>query len=490
MKQYILAIDQGTTSTRAIIFDKNADLISQAQIELNQYYPKSGWVEHDPEEIWNSTIQCCKNAMHSANLSSSDILAIGITNQRETTLIWDKETGTTIYPAIVWQDRRTADYCKEFNEYESIIFKKTGLLLDAYFSVSKIAWLLNHIPNVREKAENGKLAFGTIETFLLWRLTKGKVHATDITNASRTSLMNIETGLWDQELLNLFDIPESILPSIYPNCAEFGTTDVLGENIPILGMAGDQQAALIGQTCFKQGMLKSTYGTGAFLLLNTGDTIVRSQHRLLTTIAYQINQNICYGLEGSIFIAGAAIKWLCNELKIINTPEESEMAASNLHDNGGVYFIPAFSGLGAPYWQPEARGAIFGLSHSSHHQYITRAALEAVCYQTKNLIELMHHDCDFTINNCRVDGGMVQNNWFLQFLTDILSIDIVCPEITETTALGAAFLAGLQAGLFTSLEELPHYLQSSKKFTPQMSKLLREEYYQKWLFYVEKLMPQ
>ncbi len=484
MTRYLLAIDQGTSSTRSIIFDDSGKLCSQHQIELPQTFPHKGWVEHDAEIIWRDAVASAKIAMTLAKIPPASIAAIGISNQRETTLIWHKKTGQLIYPAIVWQDRRTAEQCQSLvsaNMNEDVR-ERTGLLLDPYFSATKIAWLLEHVPNARIMAERGELAFGTIDSFLLWRLTGGTRHVTDITNASRTLLFNIHTQQWDEELLRLFRIPAALLPDVLDNQAEFGFTDpaIFGVAIPITGVAGDQQAAAFGQSCFKPGMIKSTYGTGCFVLLNTGDKAVNSNNRLLTTIAYRINKQTSYALEGSIFVAGAAVLWLRDTLRLMDHAQESEKLALTVDDNGGVYLVPAFTGLGAPYWDPLARGAILGLTRETNVGHIVRAALEAVCYQTRDLMQAMMKDSGITFTTLRVDGGMVKNNWLMQFLADIVDIRVERPVITEISAQGAAMLAGLGVGIFSSLDDIAKHWQCEHVFTPQMQKALREKYYRGW----------
>lgn len=492
MSRYLLAIDQGTTSTRVIIFAKDSHLMSQHQIELQQFYPQPGWVEHDPEEIWQATLNCCRFALAKAKLLITDIAAIGISNQRETTVIWDKTTGKAIHHAIVWQDRRTADFCKQLSTTNVVktITQKTGLVLDPYFSASKIHWLLENVPQARKRAEVGELLFGTIDTYLLWRLTNGKSHATDVTNAARTLLFNIETLTWDEELLKFFAIPKQILPQVFDCCHHFGNTakELLGAEIPITGIAGDQQAALIGHACFQANQIKITYGTGSFLLLNTGPTPVYSQHNLLTTIAYRINGEIAYGLEGSIFNAGTAVQWLRDSLKLIKDANETEMLAKKLNDNGGVYFVPSFTGLGAPYWQPNARGAILGLTRATDLNHIIRAALEAVCYQTYDLLQIMMQDANLTIEKLRVDGGMVKNNWLMQFLSDLLGIIVQKPVIIETSALGAAYLAGLTVGLYSSLTEISTLWRLDAEFKPGMAQELREHNYLGWKKAINSLL--
>lgn len=483
MNNYILAIDQGTSSSRAIVINEQAHVVSYHQIEHQQRFPKASWVEHDPGEIWNNVLRCCILAVEKKNISPHEIITIGITNQRETIIIWDKKTGEPIYPAIVWQDRRTADVCLQMkqagNEVE--INQRCGLLLDPYFSASKISWILNHVSGARRRAEQGELAAGTMDSFLLWRLTQGKVHATDISNAARTCLFNIHDLCWDQELLHLFNIPEQILPRVRPNNFNYGEATALFDRaIPIHAMAGDQQAASIGQACFKPGMIKSTYGTGAFLLMNTGDKAVTSKHRLLTTILYQINNDIHYALEGSIFTAGAGVKWLRDSLQIIDVAGDTEAMAAQLTDNGGVYFVPAFTGLGAPHWQPKARAKIMGLTPDTGREHIVRALLESICYQTKDLLLAMEQDANLESKLLRVDGGMACNNWLLQFLSDILQVSVERPAFIETTALGVAYLAGLQAGLFHSLDEVASLLKREQVFSPIMPQQHSSELYKQW----------
>jgi glycerol kinase len=457
LKNCILAIDQGTTSSRAIVFSPESDIIAVAQQEFAQHYPNDGWVEHDPEDIWNSTLSVCQQALKGAADKGAEVVAIGVTNQRETTLVWDRATGKPIYNAIVWQDRRTAKQCQKLEDegYLSEIQKRTGLLLDPYFSASKVSWILDNVEGARTRAENGELAFGTVDSFLIWRLTGGKTHATDITNACRTNLYNIHELEWDPSLLDIFAVPESVLPEVKECSDDFGSTDinVLGASIPILGVAGDQQAAAIGQCCFTEGSIKSTYGTGCFVLLNTGEKAFHSKNKLLTTIAYQIGGKTCYALEGSIFIAGAAVQWLRDGLSVIKDASETESLASSLEHDHGVYLVPAFSGMGAPYWNPEARGAIYGLTRGTTNAHLARAALESVCYQTSDLLAAMAND-GVSLTKLRVDGGMVGNNWVCQFLTDILNVPVQRPKIMETTALGAAYLAGLKAGIYPSLNAL------------------------------------
>lgn len=468
---YILAMDQGTTSSRAIIFDTSYSIVKQAQQEFTQHFPDSGWVEHSAADIWHTSLETARTAIAQADISPDQIAGIGITNQRETTLIWDRATGEPVYNAIVWQDRRTADYCNSLKDqgHEAMITSKTGLLLDPYFSASKIAWILDNVEGVRAKAEAGKLAFGTMDSWLLWNLTQGSTHATDATNASRTMLYNIHQGDWDSELLALFNIPAAVLPEVKDCAADYGTTSLLGGDIAILGIAGDQQAATLGQACFTTGMMKSTYGTGCFALLNTGEQAVASSNRLLTTIAYQLDGKTTYALEGSIFIAGAAVQWLRDGLGIIDSAKQSGDLAAQADDNQQVYMIPAFTGLGAPWWDADARGALIGLTRGTGPAEISRAALESVCYQTLDLLKAMQADWQQSGDTVlRVDGGMVASDWTMQRLADILQSPVDRPIIAETTALGAAWLAGSRAGVWPDQQGFAASWQLDKNFAPQM----------------------
>jgi len=488
MTQYLMAIDQGTTSSRAIIFNQKGQIQVQAQQEFAQIFPFDGWVEHDPEEIYQSVLKVCQEALQKANLCAQDITSIGITNQRETTVVWDKDTGKAIYNAIVWQDRRTSDYCSELKEknLEPKISDKTGLLLDPYFSATKLKWILDNVENARAQAESGQLLFGTIDSFLLWRLT-GE-HKTDVTNASRTLLCNIHSLQWDEDLLATFNIPKAMLPSIHANSHEFGHTydTLFGSPIMIGGMAGDQQAALIGQACFSEGMAKSTYGTGCFMMLNTGDKPSKSQHKLLTTVAYQVGDTTHYALEGSIFMAGATIQWIRDGLKLIQNASESVQMAEAVGSDNPVYLVPAFTGLGAPYWDPNARGAIMGLTRDTGIAEIVTAGLQSVCYQSRDLLEAMAKD--EVVPSClRVDGGMVVNDWLVQFLSDILDLPIQRPAITETTALGAAYLAGITAGVFSDLQEVSQLWQQEQAFSQNMKESQRETLYAGWLDSVQRV---
>jgi glycerol kinase len=480
---HILAIDQGTTSSRAILFDATLRPVKIAQAEFKQHYPASGHVEHDPEEIWKTTYTAAQEVLAQTGVMAKNVAAIGITNQRETTVIWDRSTGKAIHNAIVWQDRRTADLCTKLrgDGVEPQVTAKTGLLLDPYFSATKIAWILDRVPGARALAEAGKLAFGTIDTFLLWRLTEGKVHATDATNASRTMLLNIHSGQWDDDLLKLFRVPRSILPEVKDSAAEFGTTSLLGAPVKILGIAGDQQAATVGQGCFTSGMMKSTYGTGCFALLNTGDKPAPSRNRLLTTIAYQLNGKRTYALEGSIFVAGAAVQWLRDGLKIISKAGQAGELALQADPEEQVYMVPAFVGLGAPWWDAEARGSLFGLTRKSGPAELARAALESVGYQTRDLLEAMHADWPAAKNTVlRVDGGMTASDWTMQFLADILDAPVDRPIVMETTARGAAYLAGLKAGLMPDLEGFAAQWHRDKRFSPAMDMTTRARKWTGW----------
>lgn len=489
--QSLLAIDQGTTSSRALIFDDAGRPMSQAQQELPQHFPQSGWVEHDVEDIWRDTVAVVKGALSNARVAPNDIAALGITNQRETTVIWDRETGEAVHKAIVWQDRRSAPLCDRLKQegHEAMVQARTGLLIDAYFSATKIAWLLENVEGLRARAERGELAFGTIDCFLLWRLTGGKVHATDATNAARTMLFDIHRQAWDEDLLELFGVPASLLPEVLDSNAEFGATEtnLFGAPIPILGIAGDQQAATVGQACFDAGMMKSTYGTGCFALMNTGENALKSTNRLLTTVAYRIDGKTTYALEGSIFVAGAAVQWLRDGLKIISSAAETEGLAKSADAGQNVYVVPAFTGLGAPYWDADARGAVFGLTRATGPAEIARATLEAVCYQTRDLLKAMEADGASGLETLRVDGGMVANNWMLQMLADILGVAVERPVVAETTALGAASLAGLKSGVFKGLEGISGTWQSTGRFEPRMSDDERNSRYEGWLDAVRRV---
>jgi glycerol kinase len=471
MKEYILALDQGTTSSRAIVFNKNAEIVSVAQKEFTQFFPKPGWVEHDPEEIWSSQASVAAEATVKVGLNGLDIKAIGITNQRETTIVWDRETGKPLYNAIVWQDRRTSSYCEQLKKdgHGPFIQNKTGLVIDAYFSASKIKWILENVEGAKKKAEAGKLAFGTVDCWLIWKFTRGKVHATDITNASRTMLFNIKEEKWDDELLALFDIPKSMLPEVKESSALFGetTTTIFAHKIPITGVAGDQHAALFGQMCIDKAMVKNTYGTGCFMLMNIGDKFIASKNNLLTTIAWKINGKTQYAFEGSIFIGGAVVQWLRDGLKVIQTSEAVEDLALSVKDNGGVYFVPAFAGLGAPYWNQDAQGTIVGLSRGSTSGHIARAALQAIAFQSMDVLSAMEADANIKIKELRVDGGASANNLLMQFQSNLLNCNVVRPTTIETTALGVTYLAGLAVGFWKDIEEIRNKWQIDQTFYPK-----------------------
>ena len=490
-QQYILALDQGTTSSRAILFDKQGHAAAVAQQEFEQLYPQPGWVEHRPEDIWTSQLNAAQSVLKDSDVKPDEIAAIGITNQRETTIIWDRETGEPIHNAIVWQCRRTAADCDRMRSegLAEIFQQRTGLVLDAYFSGTKVRWLLDNVPGARELAARGSLAFGTVDSWLIWKLTGGRVHATDPSNASRTLLFNIERGEWDDELLAALDVPRSVLPHVAPSSAMIGETEpaLFGRAIPISGNAGDQQAALFGQVCTSPGMSKNTYGTGCFMLLNTGKELVRSKSNLLTTIAWQLeNEPIEYALEGSVFIAGAAIQWLRDGLKIINSAADSEAMAASISDNGGVYFVPAFVGLGAPHWDQYARGTMVGLTRGSTREHIARAALESIAYQTSDVLLRMRGDSGIELKELRVDGGAVRNDFLMQFQADILGIPVVRPANTETTAAGASFLAGLAVGFWSDKNELGELWEREKTFEPAMSQSERERLLSDWARAVER----
>ena len=479
MKQAIIAIDQGTTSTRTILFSSNFSIIYISQQEFAQIYPADGWVEHNPETIWQTVADTLCDVLNYATDNNIQPLAIGISNQRETTIVWDKQSGEAIYNAIVWQDRRTADFCNTLQDNEEYIRKNTGLLLDPYFSGSKINWILNNVTGARQKANAGKLAFGTVDSFITYKLTKGKQHLTDATNASRTQLFNIQQQQWDHKLLDIFDIPKSMLPKVLDCADDFGIAEIAGKKIPILGIAGDQQAATIGQCCFDKGSVKSTYGTGCFVLVNTGDEIKYSKHKLLTTTAYRLDNKTTYAVEGSIFIAGAAVQWLRDEMNLIKTASETEAICAKLTDNNGLYLIPAFSGLGAPHWDANARGALVGISRATNSNMLVRAAIESVCYQTLDLLNAIKTD-GIEIKNLKVDGGMAANSWMLQFLSDILQLPINRPTILETTALGVAYLAAIKLGIYQDLESIKTNWQLDSNYIPQLDNANREKYIQGW----------
>lgn len=491
MASYLLAIDQGTTSSRAVLFDREANVVDIAQREFTQHFPHDGWIEHAPEDIWDTVLATCRDVIERAGIEASEVVGIGITNQRETTLIWDRSTGEPLYPAIVWQDRRTAELCQQLRDagHGALVQERTGLLIDPYFSATKLVWLLENVEGARERAERGELAFGTVDSFLLWRLTDGKVHATDATNASRTALFNIHSQQWDPALLELFDIPDTLLPEVKDSSDDFGITEpsLLGEAIPIAGIAGDQQAALFGQACFEPGMGKSTYGTGCFMILNTGDKAAVSRNRLLTTVAYRLNGKPTYAMEGSIFVAGATVQWLRDGLKLFSEASETEALAQQTRSGHSVYMVPAFTGLGAPHWDPQARGAIFGLTRDTGIAEIVAAGLQAVCYQTRDLQVCMSDDMAAATATLRVDGGMVINNWLMQFLADMLGVPVDRPNVLETTALGAAYLAGLRLGWYRDLDEISQLWRCERTFEPRMEADERERLYRGWLDAVERV---
>lgn len=490
-KKAVLAIDQGTTSSRAIVFSVSGKVISVSQQEFPQIFPHNGWVEHNPQAIIETTLSTAKQAVLEAGHKNYEVHAIGITNQRETVVVWDKDTGKPVYNAIVWQDRRTADRCEQLKRQkkESVISKKTGLLLDPYFSATKIQWILDHVKGARKKAEQGKLLFGTIDSFILWTLTGGTMHATDTTNASRTMLFNIHTLSWDKELFSLFDIPFTMAAEVKNSADDFGFSDkkYFGRSIAINSIIGDQQAATVGQTCFEKGSMKSTYGTGCFVLVNTGKKAVASKNRLLTTIAYTVNNQTTYALEGSIFTAGSAVQWLRDALTIIEKADETEKLADSLKSNGGVYFVPALTGLGAPYWNPYARGTIFGITRNTTHAHFVRATLESMCYQTHDLIEAIKAD-GVCVRDIRVDGGMVDNAWLLQFLANIVNTAIIKPKVIETTALGAAYFAALKAGFYTSLEDIRKHHKACKTFCSAMHNKERLQLLHAWRQAIEAVL--
>lgn len=491
MTQYILAIDQGTTNTRAVIFSTSQGILCQHQIELKQSFPQPGWVEQDAEEIWADTLNVCRKVLVHCNLHISKIAALGISNQRETTVLWERDTGKPIYNAIVWHDRRTAAYCKQLrdNGHEQEIQQKTGLLLDPYFSATKVKWLFDTIPGLRKRAEKGEIAFGTIDSYLLFRLSGGKQHATDATNASRTLLFNIQTQTWDKDLLAIFNIPSQILPEVLDSDAIFAKTDpdLFGAQVPISGILGDQQAALLGQACIKPGMIKGTYGTGCFLLMHVGEKDIRSSHRMLTTVASRFQGKVSYAIEGSSFAAGAAVQWLKDALHVIKSAKETEHIAAHLPNTNGVYLVPAFSGLGAPYWDPMARGAILGLTRDTGIVHIVRAALESICYQTKDLLTCIEADSNICASDLRVDGGMVVNNWLMQFLANILGIEISRPYTIESSALGAVYAAALGVGIYQSVSDISSQWQREKVFEPQISRTQAQELYAGWQQAIQRI---
>lgn len=493
MEKYILSFDAGTTSSRAIIFNKKGQIINVAQKEFQQIYPKAGWVEHDPMEIWASQSGVAREVLEKSAIRPDQIVGIGITNQRETTIVWDKNTGKPVYNAIVWQCRRTASYCERLKEKGWIdkIRDKTGLVVDAYFSATKIAWILDNVEGAREKAERGDLLFGTVDTWLVWNLTRGKVHVTDYSNASRTMLFNIKDLKWDDEILDVLNIPKAMMPEVKDSSCIYGYTDEHtygGARIPIAGIAGDQQAALFGQNCFKPGMVKNTYGTGCFVLMNTGQEMIRSKNGLLTTIAWGIDGKVSYALEGSVFIAGAAIQWLRDELRLVYDSPQSEYYANKIEDTDGVVVVPAFTGLGAPYWDMYARGGIFGLTRGTKREHLVRATLESLAYQSKDVIEAMQEDAKIPLAHLRVDGGASANNFLMQFQADMLDTEVHRPRTLETTSLGAAYLAGLAVGYWKDLDEISEDFSIDRTFKPQMSQEKRNKNYKYWKKAIERSM--
>jgi len=484
MPKYILSFDQGTTSSRAIVFDKKGNIVSVAQKEFSQIFPQPGWVEHDANEIWSTQLGVATEAILKANITAQDIAAIGITNQRETTVVWDRQTAQPVYNAIVWQDRRTSDYCDQLKRSgtDEIIKQKTGLVTDAYFSGTKLKWILDNVEGAREKAENGQLCFGTVDAWLLWKLTNGAVHATDVSNASRTMIFNIHSLQWDDELLRIMNIPKSVLPEVRSSSEVYGYTQQIftSARIPVAGIAGDQQAALFGQMCTQPGMVKNTYGTGCFMLMNTGDKPIASNNNLLTTIAWSVNGKVQYALEGSVFIAGAVVQWLRDGLKLIQNSSDVEELSQKEEDNGGVFMVPAFTGLGAPYWNQYARGIIVGLTRGSSNGHIAKAAVESIAYQTMDVLKAMEADADIKIREVRVDGGATVNNYLMQFQADILNTTVIRPSITETTALGAAYLAGLAVGFWDDINQVQDYWQKEKVFEPLMNEVSRTQLQKQW----------
>ena len=472
--KFIMALDQGTTSSRAILFDEDGKIFHTPQQEFKQYFPQSGWVEHDPEQIWSSILSVIVGVLSEKNISATQVVGIGITNQRETTVVWDKHTGKPVYNAIVWQSRQTVDICDELREagHSDMVRDKTGLLIDAYFSGTKVKWILDHVEGAREKAEAGDLLFGTIDTWIIWKLTNGEKHVTDYSNASRTLMYNIYDLKWDDELLEMLSVPKSMLPEVRPSSEVYGHTaskHFFGQEVPIAGIAGDQQAALFGQACFEQGMVKNTYGTGCFMLMNTGEKAVRSEHGLLTTLAWGIDGKVTYALEGSIFVAGSALQWLRDGLRMFRDSAESEQYATRVESTEGVYMVPAFVGLGTPYWDSDVRGAFFGLTRGTTKEHFVRATLESLAYQTNDVLEAMEEDSGIPLGRLRVDGGAVKNDFLMQFQADLLNVPVERPEINETTALGAAYLAGLAVGFWESQEKIAEYWKLEKDFEPQMA---------------------
>ncbi|AJC74392.1 glycerol kinase [Pseudothermotoga hypogea DSM 11164 = NBRC 106472] len=489
-ERYVLALDQGTTSSRAILFDSSGNVVGMVNQEFPQIYPKPGWVEHDPYDILESQVSVAKKLLRTFDVEPNQIAAIGITNQRETTIVWDKKTGKPVYNAIVWQCRRTANICDELKAQglADYIQRKTGLVIDAYFSATKVQWILKNVPDVLEKAKRGDVAFGTVDSWLIWNLTGGKVHATDVSNASRTMLFNISDLCWDQELLDIFGVPRSMLPQVFPSSYVYGVTDkdIFGVEIPIAADIGDQQAALFGQMCIRAGMVKNTYGTGCFILMNIGDRPIFSRSGLLTTVAWKLKDEVSYALEGSVFIAGAAVQWLRDELRMVESAAETEQMALSVPSSAGVYVVPAFVGLGAPHWDMYARGAIFGLTRGSKKEHIVRAVLESIAYQTRDVVEVMCEECRTELKTLRVDGGASKNNFLMQFQADILNVPVERPKVNETTALGAAYLAGLAVGYWGSMEQIESQWQLDRKFVPNMDEKEREELYKGWKKAVER----
>ena len=491
MKKFIISIDQGTTSSRVILFNIKGKIEFVSQYEFKQYFPKNGWVEHDPNEIWSTTLKALKNVIIKANKIRGHIISIGITNQRETTILWNKKTGKPIYNAIVWQDRRTQEYCKKLKnkKYENDFRKKTGLFIDPYFSATKVRWILDNVKQSKKLLKSNNLLFGTVDTFLIWKLTKGKQHLTEATNASRTMLFNINKNVWDQEILKKLNIPKSILPKVKNSADDFGKTDkkITGKEIPISAVLGDQQAAAVGQTCFEKGSIKSTYGTGAFVIMNTGSKKINSKNKLLTTICYRLNNKTTYALEGSIFIAGAGVQWLRDKMKLIKKAPDTEKIARSSNINDGIYVVPAFSGMGAPYWRPDARGLITGLTRDSNWQSLVRATVESVAYQSYDLFNAMNKD-GLKPRIVKIDGGMVANNWFSQFLSDTINLKVIRPKVLETTALGVALFAGYQVGEFKSLNQIKNIWQKDRAFSPKIKNSLRNQLLQGWKLAIKKTL--
>ena len=491
MKKFIISIDQGTTSSRAILFNLKGQSVYVSQLEFTQHFPKNGWVEHNPDEIWKTTLKVLRDVIKKSKRLKGKILTIGITNQRETTILWDKITGKPVYNAIVWQDRRSSEYCKKLirQKKETIIYNKTGLLIDAYFSATKIKWIIDNVPKAKELIKKKRLLFGTVDCFLLWKLTNGVDHATDATNASRTMLFNISKNKWDKEILKSLKISENILPEVKDSSDDFGYThkSITGKSYPITGVIGDQQSAAVGQCCFVKGSVKSTYGTGAFVLMNTGDKKIYSKNKLLTTVCYRLNGKITYALEGSIFIAGAGVQWLRDKVRLVNNANETEKIAKSLKNNGGIYLVPAFTGLGAPYWKPESRGVLCGLTRDTNRKEIIRAMLESVAYQSHDLFFAMYKD-GLKPKIIKVDGGMIKNNWLSQFLADIISLKVLRPKVKETTALGAAFMAGLRIGVYKSLNDIMKNWKIDRKFHPKINKLNRTKLLKGWEQAIKKTL--